>query len=954
MAAAPLHSSIAGNPIRRNTVHSIASSQPAQAQTSRTSSAISHAASIPTCPFEKHFDPQTGRYYHIHKESGESVWDVPASHANITLSAPSADSQIAAATEAQQYATEQARKRQERIAIAQQYNLERRTEDEKARKQSHQAEQSRQYALWRAACERGGIDTSTTDGSVRVSWQKLGYISTQIYDFERDFGRKLTRLCIEGNSLQSIGAIPVYCTHLVHLSLASNNIQQLDGDISKLHQLQRLNLLQNQLEILPNEIGELSELRELEVAGNCLVELPPSICLLHDLKRLNVECNSLRELPEHIGDMACQELNANSNALSSLPCSIVRMPNLRHLCINDNRIDCLPLDVGNLRHLEVLHASKNRISELPTSICRLASLQSLWLDFNKTTALPADFYQLRRLQELKMEGNPDMVLPPVEKLVEGARAVLRWSECRYASSKNARQQSIVMSVQDILRQVGQNMMLFSDYCQPLDSMFEANVEFKGHLFYQFLPDALWTVFIPKLKDLWSRSEHVVGIRSFTYDRRDVEQALLEFRDAGGRVARHDSKARFRRCSCKNNSEGKKACNQQRSHRDTMSRRTSISRRSNKPGGWACQRPALFLRMSLVKEKDMAEKRRTNVEKARIDAAVESAELGAKRHLSSDEGQQHIRKQAEERVVAEALSKLVAADANHDDDGSDADNEDVPSTFETSTTVSIGSTVRQEIARRAAVVKIRLHPNFGRKVQRMEEKIRRDYISSEVDRRRMLAEETNRKMKTIRHNWLGMSVDEAFREWRTAIRRAKRGKRRDMKAKMRTERLKYESELALKEYAKRQLLLWDEYWDEYNDAPYWINRHTDESTYEEPRLERFLPEGWSMPDLPSHMVDRETGNMLSRPEVREAEMDTDESSSEEDDSGYESPNDAANSMAASRGSKVSFLLPDDRDEEGKDNANGKVGAEAEAKAAAERILERRKHILLLKRQNRENH
>lgn len=881
-----------------------------------------------------------------------SVWDVPASYANTPLSAPSADSQIATATEAHQYATERARKRQERIAIAEQYNLERRIEDEKARKQSKQAEQSRQYAIWREACERGG--TSTTNGSVRVSWQKLGYISTQIYDFERDFGRQLTRLCIEGNALQSIGAIPVYCTHLVHLSLASNNIQQLDGDISKLHQLQQLNLLRNQLEVLPNEIGALSELRDLEVAGNCLMELPPSICLLHNLKRLNVECNNLRELPEHIGDMACQELNANSNALSSLPCSIIRMPNLRRLCINDNKIDCLPLDVGNLRHLQVLHASQNRISELPTSICRLTALQSLWLDFNKMSALPADFYQLRRLQELKMEGNPDMVLPPEEKLVEGARAVLRWSECRYASNKNARQQSIVMSVQDILRQVGQNRMLFSDNYQPLDSIFEANVEFKGHLYYQFLPDALWTEFIPKLKDLWSRGEHVVGIRSFTYDRRDVEQALLEFRDAGGRVARHDNKARFRRCSCKNNSEDKKACDQQRSYRDTVSRRTSILRRSNTPGGWACQRPALFLRMSIVKEKDIAEKRHMNVEKARIDAAVESAELGAKRHLSSDEGQQHIRKQAEERVVAEALSKLAAADTNHNDDGSDADNEDVPSTFETSTTVSVGSTVRQEIARKTAVIKIRLHPSFGRKVQKVEEKIRKEYISTELDRRRKLAEETNRKMKTIRHNWLGMSVDEAFREWRMAIRRAKRGKRRDMKVKMRTERLKYESELALNEYAKRQLLLWDEYWDEYNDAPYWINKHTEESTYEEPTLERFLPGGWSVPDVPSHMVDRETGNMLSRSEIREAEMDTDESSSDEDDSGYESPNDAENSVTTSRGSKVSFLLPENHDEEGKDNANGKVGAEAEAEAAAERILKRRKQILLLKKQNRERH
>ena len=40
--------------------------------------------------------------------------------------------------------------------------------------------------------------------------------------------------------------------------------------------------------------------------------------------------------------------------------------------------------------------------------------------------------------------------------------------------------------------------------------------------------------------------------------------------------------------------------------------------------------------------------------------------------------------------------------------------------ETNTTLTIGSTVRKEIARKAATMKIRLHPGFGKKVHAMEE------------------------------------------------------------------------------------------------------------------------------------------------------------------------------------------------------------------------------------------
>eukprot|EP00563_Minutocellus_polymorphus_P000873 CAMPEP_0181032162 /NCGR_PEP_ID=MMETSP1070-20121207/6600_1 /TAXON_ID=265543 /ORGANISM="Minutocellus polymorphus, Strain NH13" /LENGTH=952 /DNA_ID=CAMNT_0023109551 /DNA_START=396 /DNA_END=3254 /DNA_ORIENTATION=+ len=905
------------------------------------------AIAAPACPFEKHLDVQSGRHFHIHKGSGDAVWDVPvviaaaAGPQQIPLSPPSTESRRRASEDAQKHAMERTRRRQERLAIVQQSREEWEREEAKAQAKAEEIERRRQDTIWKEACERGAASPSPADGSaassLRVAWQKFGYISTRIYSFEQDFtGRRLTKLCLEDNNLQSICDIAVYCANLIHLSLASNAIRTLeDGDISRLSKLEHLNLLHNQLQVLPEDIGKLTHLRELDIAGNCLTRLPDSICELQHLRRLNVECNGLVELPEGIGDMvACQELNANSNALSELPRSIIRLDPLQKLSINDNNLQRLPNAIGNLRNMQILHASKNNISELPSSICRLESLQSLWLDYNThMAALPADFHLLQKLRDLKMDGNPNMVLPPIEKLADGAKSVLRWSECRYASNQSAMQLSIIMSVQDILRQVGRNRLLFEDDAhQPLASLLEENVDYKGRLYCQFLPEALWTVFLPKLERTWcSKDQQVVGIRSFAFDRTDIEKALMEFRDAGGKVAHRHAKAKFRRCSCRNNSAEKKPCG----------RMTA--------GGWMCQRPAFLLRMNIIREREMAKKKRENIEQTRVDAAIGSAERAAKRYLSSDEGKRHIQRQAEERVVAEGLAAVLAREV----DGNEHENESddgMSSDASENTTLTMASTVRRELARKATTMKIRLHPSFPKRVQAMKSVLRAEYIITEANKRRKAAEETNRKIKTILKSWVGVNTEEAFDVWREAIREAKRGKRRDIKAQLRADRLKYESDLALLEYAKRQLVLWQEEWDEFNDAKYWVNEKTGESTYQEPVVEHFLPSGWVMSEPPPHIIDHTTGEILGREDIEEIEFDSLASTSDCCESSEYYSTSLDDQSAGVVLNRVTFALPENGIDAGQANIGGKVraGLDAETAIAAARILKRRRDVLLKKR------
>jgi hypothetical protein len=117
----------------------------------------------------------------------------------------------------------------------------------------------------------------------------------------------------------------------------------------------------------------------------------------------------------------------------------------------------LPADIGESKTLESLHVCNNRLMELPDEIGKLGkTLQHLWLDFNNLTALPMSFHKLQVINELKMEGNAGMVFPTIDKIIQGPKAVVAWSKKRFSTSLFARQQSIVLTFQDMLKQVGKH------------------------------------------------------------------------------------------------------------------------------------------------------------------------------------------------------------------------------------------------------------------------------------------------------------------------------------------------------------------------------------------------------------------------------------------------------------------------------------------------------------------
>lgn len=203
-------------------------------------------------------------------------------------------------------------------------------------------------------------------------------------------------------------------------------------------------------------MGNLVRLEVLELASNRLESLPATFGNLTGLSKLNLECNRLRRIPETLSRLNIKTLNLNSNDLVTLPHCISSMPKLEQLSCNDNKLKYLPSSISESESLKAIHVCNNRIMELPDTLGGLGSLTNLWLDFNNLTALPMSFHKLEKLIELKMEGNIGMVFPTMDKIIRGPKTVLAWSKKRFSTSLFARQQSIVLTFQDMLKQAGKH------------------------------------------------------------------------------------------------------------------------------------------------------------------------------------------------------------------------------------------------------------------------------------------------------------------------------------------------------------------------------------------------------------------------------------------------------------------------------------------------------------------
>ena len=425
--------------------------------------------------FIKKLDIQSGSFYHIFKPTGEAIWDTPH-NIHIPLEKPS--NEVVVYNDRIQQICKEKKKRERCANLLLIKSRIRDNQRIKTREENRviALEETKIKNIWKNSFEK-----AKKNGKIRIAALALVHISEKLYAFENCYAIKLTDLSLNDLKLSSIEGIPENCTNLVNLSLESNCIETLDDNIGNLIHLRSLNLLGNKLKKLPLSIGSLSNLAFLELANNEIVDIPPTLQDLVKLKRLNLEYNKMQNLPETMVKLKLEILILNSNNFKVLPQFLCEMTELHSLFVNDNYLTFLPSNIGNSKSIETLHANRNQIMELPKSLEKLKNLKRLWLACNRLTALPHNFHRLVNLNDLNMEGNLNMVYPTMETIILGSSYVLDWSRKRFPEGESARKLNIILSIQDVLKQVERYEI--SGPNEPHHSIFESNILIENGEFF---------------------------------------------------------------------------------------------------------------------------------------------------------------------------------------------------------------------------------------------------------------------------------------------------------------------------------------------------------------------------------------------------------------------------------------------------------------------------------------
>ena len=221
----------------------------------------------------------------------------------------------------------------------------------------------------------------------------------------------------------------LYLYKLDHLGLTYNKLKHLESGIFATNPLVNLSLSSNHLENLPGDLlaGNISaSLKILQLKHNRLTEIPP--CLLQSdasegifptLEALDLSYNNIKELPTELFNSthwsSLKELNLGHNSLTELPPRIfssMYLQNVRQITLSHNKLRKMPIQSSKLDNLEGLLLDNNQISYFPPNqFVHFQKLKSLDLRYNKFRDLETGVFTSDSLTTLYLSENMLETLP---------------------------------------------------------------------------------------------------------------------------------------------------------------------------------------------------------------------------------------------------------------------------------------------------------------------------------------------------------------------------------------------------------------------------------------------------------------------------------------------------------------------------------------------------------------
>ncbi|CAM9129395.1 unnamed protein product [Ectocarpus sp. 12 AP-2014] len=846
----------------------------------------------------KHVDPETGYWFYENLATGERHWDRPLEGvAPLRPKSPRPDEKLVDdARHKRQRSERESRRKDMTIRRA---RFDRLLLEEGKSAEIKEAE--RVQSLWDEAEQHA----ARKEGDFSLAWKQVPSVSeSHIFGFPaRNGGTRIVNLRLVGLGLTEVpGAIGQNLLSLKSLSLSSNAIEKIPDGLCDLTALTELNLVRNKLSDLPNRFGNLLRLRNLSLAGNRLETIPPSFGNLLRLDQVVLDCNALRRLPETLGRMKCRWLNVSNNKLAGLPHCLKDMPRLTKISAVNNGLRSLPSDIGDSRSLTALHLASNRLNQLPDSICRLKTLKVLWLDHNFIAGLPMMFHQLGGLQQLMLEQN-DMVYPPKEIILQGCDRVRGWCYRRMHDRVMARQHTIVMAVQDILKQIHERGLGHPAFFEP---DVEVGMNEGTDHFYALVYERFWDTMLPALEREWQTGTAAPrgAVTSFGYSREEVDGVLLDYRDPTGRVLRTKTQM-FRRCGCMGANGRRRVCVPPKV-------------------GWMCERKATLIKHDIILEREQEERRRQATEREDIEFRVALAKRLVKEGSETIEGKKNYTKKAIR--MAEALKKkkqmgefeseaeamkahrrqVVEKKFSKRKDALNKEREhrladlklkvaglqaelvslrgwgkeqkeaqidqvlaSMASLPEDKKLAEVEQQLEEEVAKleekAALVVTQKASKVMGKKVKRGDKEFQEivdemvvDLVLQDMEEAgenaRRKAEQEHEVFRRIMAMWLGVGMRESFAEWKIWTKKRISQRRKDARKALREAWHDYEAAGVVSVMAEWKASFWEEEYDIYTDTQTWRHKETGEVRTVRPTVKEFIPDGYEVPKPPSQRLE----------------------------------------------------------------------------------------------------
>jgi Leucine-rich repeat (LRR) protein len=130
-------------------------------------------------------------------------------------------------------------------------------------------------------------------------------------------------------------------------------------------------------------IEEAEKVLSIDVASQGLNKLPKQLSKLKNIVSINLLGNSFTSFPAVLGSLTTlDEISLSSNRLTSVGKEIGQLKNLRILIMNNNQLTDLPKEIGELTNLLYLEIGNNKLKQLPEEIKYLTNLQELHIERN--------------------------------------------------------------------------------------------------------------------------------------------------------------------------------------------------------------------------------------------------------------------------------------------------------------------------------------------------------------------------------------------------------------------------------------------------------------------------------------------------------------------------------------------------------------------------------------------